>query len=75
MSVTSILNVLQVMTELPDDDESVHWRAVPSLYEIWQEERRRMAKLVPPQGDFLSESSSSSARPPSLTLDVKKGSA
>ena len=76
VSVENILNVLQVIKELPQEEESrnsTHWRAVPSLYEIWQEERRRMAKLVPPKDDFLSATTAAvAATPPSLTLNVKK---
>jgi hypothetical protein len=67
ISVEAILNVLSVMTDVEEEDkDTVHWRAVPSLREIWQEERRRMAKLVPPSNDFLSQG---------LTLNVKKGAA
>ena len=53
--VTSILNVLDVMTEAPSSSssEQVHWRAVPSLRDIWMQERRRMAKLLDPPKDFL----------------------
>jgi hypothetical protein len=70
ISVFDILNVNDVMKELPDDDierNSIHWRAVPSLREIWTQERRRMAKLLPPKEDFLS----STEKHPSLTLNVK----
>ncbi len=67
VSVEAILNVLSVMTGIEEEDkDTVHWRAVPSLREIWQEERRRMAKLVLPSNDFLSQG---------LTLNVKKGAA
>jgi hypothetical protein len=59
-TVDSILNVLDIMTTGTqqddiddnnmdnDDDEGrpVHWRAVPSLKEIWSQERRRMKKLL-----------------------------
>jgi hypothetical protein len=70
ISVLDILNVLDVMKELPGDDmerNSIHWRAVPSLREIWTQERRRMAKLLPPRDDFLSNT----VKHPSLTLNVK----
>ena len=69
------------MTQVPDDPE-VHWRAVPSLREIWSEERRRMAHLLPPSENFLSDelvSQSSevggrdTVQTPTFTLSVKKG--
>lgn len=67
VSVEAILNVFSVMTDIGEEDKDiVHWRAVPSLKEIWQEERRRMSKLVPPSNDFLSQE---------MTLAVKKGAA
>ena len=30
--------------------------AVPSLYEIWKQEKHRMAKLIPKRHDFLAQS-------------------
>jgi hypothetical protein len=76
ISVFSILNVFEVMTDLPDDWEArqqIHWRAVPSLREIWSQERRRMAKLLKPQDDFLSGAERSEInRPLPFTLNVKK---
>jgi DNA polymerase elongation subunit (family B) len=76
VSVDSILNVLEVMTQLPDEWEErqqIHWRAVPSLREIWSQERRRMAKLLKPQDDFLSRSEDDDeTNPPPFTLNVKK---
>ena len=56
-TVHKILNVLDVMKELPsplEERQKVHWRAVPSLREIWEQERKRMATLLPPENDFLS---------------------
>lgn len=58
------------MKTRPDDPE-VHWRAVPSLREIWSEERKRMAHLLPPKENFLSEEKEEVV--PSFTLSVKKG--
>ncbi len=58
------------MKERPDDPE-VHWRAVPSLREIWSEERKRMAHLLPPKENFLSAANENIT--PSFTLSVKKG--
>jgi hypothetical protein len=61
ISVEHILNILDVMHELPGDTQErqqTHWRAVPSLREIWSQERRRMAKLLSPDEDFLSCSAS-----------------
>jgi len=78
-SVDCILNINDVMKDIPDDREnqqSIHWRAVPSLREIWREERRRMAKLLRPEDDFLSleMSSRGPGSTPPFTLDVKKDS-
>ena len=56
-TVQKILNVVDVMKELPsplEERQKVHWRAVPSLREIWEQERKRMALLLPPENDFLS---------------------
>ena len=55
-SSTELLNIRDVMTSLPDDPAErarVHWRAVPSLREIWELERRRMASLLSTEDDFL----------------------
>jgi len=74
ISVSSILNVREVMTDLPKDWETrqkIHWRAVPSLREIWSQERRRMARLLPPKDDFLS----CTPEPLPFTLNVKKDAA
>jgi hypothetical protein len=81
--VQDILNVNDVITELPDDSDErqkLHWRAVPSLREIWKQERSRMAKLLKPQDDFLSGTPSSDVQdekketaPPPFTLSVKDG--
>jgi len=56
-TVQQLLNVVDVMTELPsplEERQKVHWRAVPSLREIWEQERKRMSLLLPPENDFLS---------------------
>jgi hypothetical protein len=56
-TVQDILNVHNVLTTMPseqDERDRIQWRAVPSLQEIWRQERQRMAKLLPPQHDFLS---------------------
>jgi hypothetical protein len=56
-TVYKIMNVLDVMKELPsslEERQKIHWRAVPSLREIWEQERKRMAILLPPENDFLS---------------------
>jgi len=50
---SKILNVNQMMREA--GGEGVHWRAVPSLQEIWKEERRRMSRLLQAKDDFLSQ--------------------
>jgi len=46
-TVHNISNVTQILR--PDDDNAkdhtIHWRAVPSLREIWEEEKRRMEYL------------------------------
>lgn len=56
-TVQQLLNVLDVMTALPsplEERQKIHWRAVPSLREIWEQERKRMSILLPPENDFLS---------------------
>ncbi len=56
-TVHKIMNVLDVMKELPsplEERQKVHWRAVPSLREIWEQERKRMSTLLPRENDFLS---------------------
>ena len=70
-----ILNVESVMTSLPSEQEAadeIQWRAVPSLQEIWKQERLRMSKLLPLEQNFLSAVPSSTVTPP-FTLNVKKG--
>jgi len=55
-TVNQLLNVLDVMTELPspiEERQKIHWRAVPSLKEVWEQERKRMSILLPPENDFL----------------------
>ena len=65
IDASAILNVKQIVT-LPEDitatqklDElqNVHWRAVPSLREIWEEEKARMEILLKdfPEENFLKE--------------------
>ena len=72
------MNVNDVIKEAPDDPE-VHWRACPSLKEIWAEERTRMATLLPPKDNFLSTDTESQTpkskrkKAPAFTLSVKKG--
>jgi hypothetical protein len=56
-TVENILNIRDVMTELPsplEERQKIHWRAVPSLKEIWEQERKRMKLLLTPDKDFLS---------------------
>jgi hypothetical protein len=76
--VSSIMNVRSIITALPSDEsesQNIHWRAVPSLREIWQEERRRMARLLEPEHDFLTRQSETNKleKAPPFTLSVKKG--
>ena len=74
VTVEQILNIKSVMTSLPEDEEErqkIHWRAVPSLREIWRKERQRMQKLLPPKDDFLSHPSESD---PPFTLNTKDAS-
>ena len=73
---TDLLNIRDVMTSLPDDlDERarVHWRAVPSLREIWELERRRMASLLSKEDDFLNSPPDSEESKVAHTLDEKGG--
>ena len=84
ISVEHILNVHDILTdgdEDHDEDDPIHWRAVPSLRDLWMQERRRMASLLPPQDDFLSpararrakeETTSPPPPPPPFTLNVKR---
>jgi hypothetical protein len=81
-TMQDLLNVESVLTSLPsnqDESDKIQWRAVPSLQEIWRQERRRMAKLLTKDQDFLSHpstpSTSTSAKQPSFTLNVKKDAA
>jgi len=90
-TVINLLNIMDVMKTIPQREVNgeaggeIHWRAVPSLREIWAEERRRMAHLLPPKDNFLSASSQGSeniATPEEkksttlpFSLSVKKGSA
>jgi hypothetical protein len=73
--VDDILNVHEVIREVPtitnDSRQPVHWRAVPSLREIWAEERIRMGELLPPQDDFLSPDRGASTTTPPFTLNVQ----
>ena len=69
-TIDQIMNIRTVITSKGDDD-SVQWRAVPSLREIWRQERRRMSLLLPPKDDFLSQAANP-ATPP-FTLNVKQG--
>ena len=51
-SVNDIQNVDDVITSLPSDQQErdrIQWRAVPSLQEIWREERSRMENLLSPE--------------------------
>ena len=72
VSVNQIMNVENIMNKLPESEqerEQIHWRAVPSLKEIWKQERIRMSKLLNPKDDFLSQP----VEPTPFTLNVKKG--
>mmetsp|Transcript_41763 Transcript_41763/g.100565 ORF Transcript_41763/g.100565 Transcript_41763/m.100565 type:complete len:2052 (-) Transcript_41763:1552-7707(-) len=65
-TVDDIMNRDAVLkTLLTEEKDEVHWRAVPSLQEIWKEERIRMRTLLGPQHDLVS-------KPLSFTLNVKK---
>jgi hypothetical protein len=69
--VENIMNVQSVMKTMPEDQgekDEIHWRAVPSLQDIWKEERIRMRQLLGPQHDLVS-------KPLSFTLNVKKDAA
>ena len=52
-TVDDIRNVETVLKTMPSDQyeqDQILWRAVPSLEEIWKQERRRMSKLfLPPK--------------------------
>ena len=75
-SSTELLNIRDVMTSLPDDPVErarVHWRAVPSLREIWELERRRMASLLSEEDDFLNSKPDDEEDVPSLQLAANDG--
>lgn len=59
-----------MITEL-SSDEDAHWRAVPSLREIWSEERHRMRTFLDSEDNFLNANDDESSQP--FTLSVKKG--
>lgn len=76
-TVDALRNVDDVLRTMPSDLEErdkIQWRAVPSLQEIWRQERRRMAKLLKPDDDFLThpELQPNPDQLP-MTLDVKRG--
>jgi hypothetical protein len=81
IDVASISNRLDIMTRLPsqwEERQRIHWRAVPSLREIWNQERRRMSQLLPPKEDFLSgpddteePAAAEVTHTPPFTLNVK----
>ena len=75
-TVHEISNVDDVLTTMPsdqDENDEIQWRAVPSLREIWKEERARMKQLLSPEltqevlCDVLH-----STKPTTFTLNVKK---
>ena len=78
-TVAQIMNVSSIMTVIPSQQkEEVHWRAVPSLREIWRQERKRMSRLLQPKYDFLSvpthrQPVQQLQQPLAMTLNVKKG--
>ncbi|KAG7363113.1 replicative DNA polymerase [Nitzschia inconspicua] len=87
-SVEDILNVESILTGLPSDQverDKIQWRAVPSLQEIWKEERARMKRLLSPEltqevlQDELSQrplsAKASTAVAPPFTLNVKERAA
>ena len=70
-TVQDIMNIKAILTTMPSDQDerdAIQWRAVPSLQEIWKQERHRMQKLLPPSCDFLSHFSQAK-----FTLNVKQG--
>jgi len=82
-SVEAIMNVAE--SELVErGDRNVHWLAVPSLREMWLEERHRMKGLLPATEDFLSAhnafasfttpTSEASKQVPHFSLSKPKGS-
>lgn len=88
-TVHDLRNIDMVLKTLPsdlDERDKIQWRAVPSLQEIWRQERRRMAKLLTPEQDFLTPCPSAATAavgtegfpnqrkaPPPFTLNVKQG--
>ena len=71
----NIESVLKTMPSAEEERDKIQWRAVPSLQEIWRQERRRMAKLLSREKDFLTPHVAPSHKvPPPFTLNVKLGS-
>ena len=55
-TVDSILNTAEADL-VERGNRNVHWLAVPSLKDIWEEERHRMSALLHPKDNFLSSHS------------------
>ncbi len=81
-TVRDLRNVDMVLKTLPsdlDERDKIQWRAVPSLQEIWRQERQRMAKLLTPEQDFLTprhirpSDGPKPGAPLPFTLNVKQG--
>lgn len=81
-TVYDLRNIDSVLKTLPSAEEErdkIQWRAVPSLKEIWNQERRRMSRLLSPEKDFLSQRPtvnteiSPKKETPLFTLNVKQG--
>ena len=66
--IEDIMNKQAVMKTMPEDQnekDEIYWRAVPSLQEIWRQERIRMKALLGEEHELVS-------KPFSFTLNVKK---
>ncbi len=66
-----VLNVYEALTDEDiigtqrlDETRNIHWRAVPSLREIWEEEKARMNILLEdyPEDNFLRNQTISSKK-------------
>lgn len=81
VDASSILNIYEVLTaedvtatQRLDETRNIHWRAVPSLREIWEEEKARMDILLEdyPEDNFLRNQTISSKKVSGAAVSSRK---